>query len=284
MHKLVSSKDLERMVGRLEFAAWVEPFGRPLLTFLSTYITPDDPRSAIPLTEMMKICLRVWRVLLSRNRGLHFSFILGTLPRMKHPLFVDAFLTGGIGGYCGLRYFSMSIERLKPYLAKCEGWSSFPNVDIAWLELLAACAAVYAFAPLASQQLLTLYSDNTNVVTWLSKRRASNPFVCAVVAAIERVKYGRILKISTRYISTRNNKTADRLSRGQIPDYLYTRSTKVSPSMKANCANLHLNNIAKLWATTLDVRLSLLRCNRRRYSLRLCATRTIVKRRRIIFL
>ena len=31
----VTSKDLERMVGRLEFAAWVEPFGRPLLTFLS---------------------------------------------------------------------------------------------------------------------------------------------------------------------------------------------------------------------------------------------------------
>ena len=31
----ITSKDLERMVGRLEFAAWVEPFGRPLLTFLS---------------------------------------------------------------------------------------------------------------------------------------------------------------------------------------------------------------------------------------------------------
>ena len=39
----VTSKDLERMVGRLEFAAWVEPFGCPLLTFLSTYITPDRP-------------------------------------------------------------------------------------------------------------------------------------------------------------------------------------------------------------------------------------------------
>ena len=39
----VTSKDLERMVGRLEFAAWVEPFGRPLLTFLSAYITPNRP-------------------------------------------------------------------------------------------------------------------------------------------------------------------------------------------------------------------------------------------------
>ena len=73
----ITSKDLERMVGRLEFAAWVEPFGRPLLTFLSTYISPTFPYSTLPLTKMMMICLRVWRLLLSRNRGLHFNFILG---------------------------------------------------------------------------------------------------------------------------------------------------------------------------------------------------------------
>ena len=75
-----TSKDLERMVGRLEFAAWVEPFGRPLLTFLSAYIAPNNPRLIRPLTQMMSICLRVWHLLLTRNRGLHFSFILGNLP------------------------------------------------------------------------------------------------------------------------------------------------------------------------------------------------------------
>ena len=85
----------------------------------------------------------------------------------------------------------MSNEQLKHWMVRCEGWESFPNVDIAWLELLAACAAVYTFAPRASQQLLSLYSDNTNVVAWLTKRRAPNPYVCAVVAAIERVKYGK---------------------------------------------------------------------------------------------
>ena len=54
-----SSKDLERMVGRLEFAAWVEPFGRPFLTFLSAYIVPDSPRVILTLTKMMTICLQV---------------------------------------------------------------------------------------------------------------------------------------------------------------------------------------------------------------------------------
>ena len=116
-----TSKDLERMVGRLEFAAWVEPFGRPLLTFLSAYITPDYPQTVRQLTQMMTICLRVWSLLLTRNRGLHFSFILSNLPATKPPLFVDASLSGGIGGFFGLRYFSMSIEQLKPWLQSCEG-------------------------------------------------------------------------------------------------------------------------------------------------------------------
>lgn len=126
-----TSKDLERMVGRLEFAAWVEPFGRPLLTFLSAYIRPNLPHAILPLSEMMTICLQVWRLLMSRNRGLHFNFILNNLPVSRPPLFVDASLSGGIGGYCGLRYFSLSIVQLRPWLTTCDGWKLFPMVDIA---------------------------------------------------------------------------------------------------------------------------------------------------------
>ena len=203
------------------------------------------------MTRMMVICLKVWRVLLSRNRGLHFSFILGTLPLTRNPIFADASLSGGIGGYCGLGYFALSIEQLRPWLVTCDGWKSFPTIDIAWLELLAACVAVHTFAHTMSRCLLTLYSDNTNVVAWLSKRRAPNPFVCAVVAAIERVKYTNTLKVSTRYITTADNTVADQLSRGHIPTNLYRHGTRIRPPMRAICSNLHFENIVKLWATTI---------------------------------
>ena len=107
---------------------------------------------------MMTVCLQVWHVILSRNRGLHFSFILGHLPLLQAPIYVDASLTGGIGGYCGRRYFSWSIEQLKPWLLTCEGWESFPNINIAWLELFADCAALYMFAPcFTHQRQLTLF-------------------------------------------------------------------------------------------------------------------------------
>ena len=138
-------------------------------------------------------------------------------------------------------------------MATCDGWESFPEVDIAWLELLAACTALYTFAPLVTQRLLTLYTDNTNVVSWLTKRRAPNPSVCAFVAAIERIKYVNILKVSTRYIPSAQNTAADPLSRGQIPFYLYTQGFRTTPPMKDICSNLHLDNIVKLWATTIRI-------------------------------
>ena len=42
------------------------------------------------LTPLMVIALRIWHLVLSRNRGLHFDFILGRLPEMTVPIFVDA--------------------------------------------------------------------------------------------------------------------------------------------------------------------------------------------------
>ena len=112
--------------------------------------------------------------------------------------------------------------------------------------------ALYTFIPHVSKRILTLYTDNTNVVAWLSKRRAPDPSVCAVVAAIERIKYRNILKISTRYISSASNATADDLSRGHIPDSLYIRGARMTPPMKTICANLHLNNIVGLWTSTIN--------------------------------
>ena len=77
---------------------------------------------------------------------------------------MDASLSGGIGGYCCLVYFSLSIVQLKPWLVTCDGWDPFPKVEIAWLELLATCTAVYVFAQHVTQRIITLYTDNANVV------------------------------------------------------------------------------------------------------------------------
>ena len=54
-----TSKELKQLVGNLEFAAWVEPFGRPLLTFISRYISPDAPKRRVYISSMMSVAMRV---------------------------------------------------------------------------------------------------------------------------------------------------------------------------------------------------------------------------------
>ena len=55
----VTSKELERVVGNLQFAAWVEPFGRPLLSFIAKEITPDAPRQVVRVSAMVRVAMRV---------------------------------------------------------------------------------------------------------------------------------------------------------------------------------------------------------------------------------
>ena len=84
------SKYLEQLVGNLEFAAWVEPFGRPLLTFVRREIVPDSPACTIHTTKMMRLTLRIWLLLMARNRGLLFQYIFDTLPTDHRRIYVDA--------------------------------------------------------------------------------------------------------------------------------------------------------------------------------------------------
>ena len=70
---------------------------------------------------MMLIGLQVWLRILARNRGLSYRFIMGELPRAQVDVYVDAALSGGVGGFFGWRFFSLTITQLRPYLALCDG-------------------------------------------------------------------------------------------------------------------------------------------------------------------
>ena len=184
---------------------------------------------------------------MQRNRGLRFTYILSTLPRETRSIYVDAASTGGIGGWAAYYYFTTPLRLLGPHVCRCDGWSSFPRVDIAWLELFAAYVAIDLLAPQSPAHIITLYSDNTNVVAWLSRRRAPNPFVGAMVSAIECIKYKYFLKISARYIPSAHNVSADRLSRKVIPDRFLKHGTRLYPDLSRLTRNLHISTIWLQW-------------------------------------
>ena len=82
---------------------------------------------------MIRVAMRVWLLLLQRNRGLPFGYILDEFPEERRWIYVDAASTGGIGGYAAYTYFSVPLKHLSPFLRRCSGWAAFPQLDIASL-------------------------------------------------------------------------------------------------------------------------------------------------------
>ena len=54
-----TSKTLEQIVGNLGYAAWVEPFGRPLLTFLAHLIDPKHPHTQVTISPLVRTALSI---------------------------------------------------------------------------------------------------------------------------------------------------------------------------------------------------------------------------------
>ena len=163
---------------------------------------------------------------------------------------VCRFITGGIRGYADYTYFLFLLGHLAPFMHQYSGWSTFPRTDIAWLELFAAFVAIDFFAARSPGRYVILYSDNTNVVAWLSRRRSPNPYVCTLVSAIERLKYKFLFKLSTWYISTNFNVSADLLSRNIITLRFLDCVTRVHPNLARLCSYLHISEIWHQWSNT----------------------------------
>ena len=99
---------------------------------------------------------------------------------------------------------------------------------------------------------MVLYSDNTNVVAWLgSSRRSLNPTVCTVVAAIERIKYEYLLKLSVRHIPSAQSRTADLLSRNHVPSWLGNWGTRRTFPLTSSMRLIHLDYLAPSWLHTI---------------------------------
>ena len=99
----------------------MEPFGRPLLTFLAHHINHNDPNAEIIVSPLMNSALRIWFAILRRNRGLPYVYILGHLPKAKTPIFVDAASLVGIGGLHGSEYFMFVHEEMQEFIRRCPG-------------------------------------------------------------------------------------------------------------------------------------------------------------------
>ena len=145
------------------------------------------------------------------NTGVSYDFILGNLPRTDFDIFVDASTEWGIGGCCGNQFFKYS-------------WDHFSHLSIEGIarkELLAALVALKCFSSKITDKLVVLYTDNSNVRDWLVAGRSSKLKGLKFLAIWEITKYRLRCKVSPRWIPGEHNTTADKLSRGDTPNWLF---------------------------------------------------------------
>ena len=227
---VASSKELQKIVGYLVYAAWVMPFGRPFISHISHLINVKKIYEKVKLDAPALVACDVWLFLLKENRGLAFDFILGKLPFQRDEWFVDA-AEHGYGGVCGTSYFKISHEKFIRYL-KPTNKIIFEDLFIAYRELLAVLLAFQVFAKIAPNSFIRVNSDNTNVVSWLNKGRCSKKMGFLLLSAIEAFKFKFGLKVRAFHIKSKHNNSADDLSRGHTPQWLARRGTKSCNDIK----------------------------------------------------
>ena len=221
----IPSKDLQKLVGYLVYAAWVMPFGRPYISRISHFIDGENIYKKVHLDLDALVACDIWLFLLEQNDGLPFKFILGKLPRQKDEWFVDA-ADHGYGGVCGNSFFRIShtmFLRSKKSATKLK----FTDMFIAYRELLAVLLAFQVFSRIAPNCFIRINSDNSNVVSWINKGRCSKRKGFLLLSAIEYFKFKFGLKVKAFYIKSQHNTSADLLSRGHTPHWLGRRGIKL---------------------------------------------------------
>ena len=134
-------------------------------------------------------------MILTKNQGLSYDFILGRLPHSKHGWFVDASTDYGCGGIFGNKYFMVRNKNCsKSKFFRHE--IKFHEVKIAYRELLSVVIAFLIFAPHSPSTLIRINTDNQNVASWLQKGRRSKSVCYRLLSVIELIKLKNNLKVS----------------------------------------------------------------------------------------
>lgn len=220
-----TSKDLQKLVGNLVFAAWVIPYGRPFISHISKLINPKRPHLLVAIDNHCITACKVWLILLARHRGLSFDFILGRLPYHRNEWFVDASSSFGYGGICGSRFFMIAHPEVNAFLLSMQEPLRKP-LFIAYEELLAVLLAFVQFAALAPGSFIRINSDNDSVVSWVNSGRCSRKWGFIFLAAVEFFKAKYQLKVKAFHIPSSHNSSADSLSRGRTPRWLKERGSR----------------------------------------------------------
>lgn len=207
--KSCSLKELQSLIGTLNFACKVVPPGRPFLQRMID-LTRDvsQPHHHIKLSSGFFKDLTMWQLFLSDWNGANFFLSTSWVDSDSLLLHTDASGSLGFGGIFGSKWFQ-------------GGWQTNqqlgqPGISIAWQELFALVVACHLWGKEFSNKRILFFCDNESVVNIVNSKRCRIPRVMDLVRQLTllTLKYNFYLKV--RHIEGKRNEIADSISRFQM--------------------------------------------------------------------
>ena len=219
----VTKRDLQSLVGRLNFAARVVFGGR---TFLRRTIdvmnTLSRPHHHIRVNKQLRDDLSWWASFLRVFNGK--TFFIDSAPVSFEEFSTDACPIGGGGFFQGdWFYTNWAIDH--PDLA-----GAHINLKETFTVLLALCRWKYQLR----DKWIVVHSDNSTTISVLNKGTCRNPQVMQWLRSIFWLSATFNFRITARYIPSKANTMADAISRLHDPAFCHAFSAQLRRVQETN--------------------------------------------------
>lgn len=207
--KSCTLKELQALIGTLNFACRVVPPGRPFLQrMIELTRRVSQPHHHIKLSSGFFKDLSMWQDFISNWNGASFFLSTSWVNSDSLHLHTDASGSLGFGGIFGSQWFHGQ-WRAHQKLGQ-------PGISIAWQELFALVVACHLWGETFRNKRILFFCDNRSVVDIVNSKRSRIPRVMDLVRHLTllTLRYNFYLKVS--HIEGKRNEIADSISRFQM--------------------------------------------------------------------
>ncbi|KAL9954485.1 hypothetical protein ACROYT_G042033 [Oculina patagonica] len=207
--KSCTLKELQSLIGTLNFACKVVPPGRPFLQrMIELTRNVKQPHHHIKLNSGFFKDLTIWQKFIVNWNGASFFLAPSWVDSETLELHTDASGALGYGGIFKSKWFSGPWE---PHQKLGE-----PGISIAWQELFALVVACHLWGEHFSNKRILFYCDNESVVSIVNSKRSRIPRVMDLVRHLTLLTLKYNIYIQVQHIAGKINEIADSLSRFQL--------------------------------------------------------------------
>ena len=202
-HNKIRKRDLESLIGKLNFAASVVP-ARPFLRRLIDLLTTvEKPYYFIRITDSVRQDLLTWQKFLTRYNGITYFRALHIADSEIIHMVSDASKLG-----FGACYGSKWIQAAYP-----DTWQKY---HITFLELYPIFVLIHIFGHLMKNSNILFHCDNSAVTAILNKQSSKDKTVMSIVRPLVLLLVRLNIYLKSKHIPGVLNILPDRISRFQV--------------------------------------------------------------------